>query len=127
MRKPTVLIAEDDPILREQCLRPTLEPLFDVIDAVDDGNSAVASARRHKPKVVLLDISLPGLRGFAAARKILAANPQIKIVFVSNYEDQTYVEEAIRLGASGYVPKSRAFRDLVKAIEAALAGSFYQP
>lgn len=127
MSKPTVLIAEDDAIIRDGCLRTVLEPAFEIVAAVDDGEAAVASAEEHKPDIILMDVSLPVLRGFAAARQILASHPEIKVVFVSNYSEPAYLEEAQRIGASGYVLKNRAFRELPEAIQTALAGQFYRP
>ena len=125
MSKPTVVIAEDDFAIREGCLSLTLEPDFEIVAAVDDGKAAVAAVEEHKPDVVLLDVSLPVMRGFDAARKILSSHPDIKVLFVSNYADKAYLDEAMRIGASGYVLKSRAFSELVPAIKTALSGRFY--
>jgi DNA-binding NarL/FixJ family response regulator len=127
MKKPTVVIAEDDAVIREGCLCATLEPFFEIVAAVDNGEAAVASVERHKPDIVLLDVSLPVLRGFDAARRILAKQPEIILLFVSNYSDRAYVEEASRIGAAGYVLKTRAFAELTDAIYRALAGEFYRP
>lgn len=127
MSKPTVVIAEDDAIIRDGCLRTILEPAFEIVALVDDGAAAVASAEEHNPDIVLMDVSLPVLRGFAAARKILAGNPEIKLLFVSNYSEPAYIEEAQHIGAAGYVLKNRAFRELPQAIQTALAGQFYRP
>ncbi len=127
MKKPTIVIAEDDVIIREICLERILNGSFDIVASVGDGEAAVTSTERYKPEVVLLDVSLPVLRGFDAARRILALDPQIKVLFVSNYMESAYVEEAYRMGASGYVLKSRAPYELLNAIQAALAGQFYRP
>ncbi|HEX4749507.1 MAG TPA: response regulator transcription factor [Bryobacteraceae bacterium] len=127
MRKPTVVIAEDDVVIREGCLRLTLEPFFEIVAAVEDGRAAVTSVEEQKPDVVLLDVSLPVLRGFDAAREILANHPDIKLLFVSNYAERAYVEAALEMGASGYVLKSRAFAELPDAIRTALSGEFYRP
>ena len=127
MKKPTVVIAEDDAIIREGCLFATLEPFFEIVAAVDNGEAAVASVEKHKPDIVLLDVSLPLLTGFDAARKILAKRPEIKLLFVSNYSDHAHVEEASRIGAAGYVLKSRAFSELIDAMNRALGGEFYRP
>lgn len=126
MNRPTVVLAEDDSLIREGCLVPALESEFEIVAAVDDGNAAVAAVAEHGPDVVLLDISLPGLRGFAAARQILACRPETKVLFVSNYNNPEYLEEALNMGASGYVLKSRAAAELLTAIRTALAGQFYR-
>lgn len=127
MSNPTVLIAEDDFLIFEGILRPLLVREFDIVAAVGDGLQAVAAAEEHRPEIVLLDISLPGLRGFDAARTILANQPQCKVLFVSNYMERAYVEAAEDMGASGYVLKSRVSGELIDAIRAALAGEFYWP
>lgn len=126
MIKPTVLIAEDDAIIRQGCLCAALEPFFDIVATVEDGKAAVASAESYKPDVVLLDVSLPVLRGFDAARQILASRPQTKVLFVSNYTEPAYMEQALQMGAAGYVLKTRAFTELVDAIKTALSGKFYR-
>lgn len=122
---PTVVIAEDDFIIREG-LKSLLEPRFTIVASVDDGRDAIMAAAEHNPAIVLLDISLPRVRGFEAARQILAANPHCKVLLVSNYGDPSYPGAAQELGASGYVLKSRAQSDLMPAIETALGGGFYK-
>jgi DNA-binding NarL/FixJ family response regulator len=126
MDKPTILIAEDDFIIREGMLKSLLEPHFTIVASVDNGRDAVAAAAADKPRIVLLDLSLPDIPGFDAARQILAANCDCKVLFVSNYAERVYPGAAKELGASGYVLKSRAVTDLLPAIEAALAERFYQ-
>jgi len=123
---PTVIIAEDDFVIREGMLKSLLEPQFTIVASVDSGQDAITAAAEHNPTIVLLDISLPEVAGFDAARQILADHPDCKVLFVSNYRDRGYVGNAKEMGASGYVLKWRAESDLVPAIEAALAGDFYQ-
>lgn len=125
MAKTTIVIAEDDFMIREGCLRLLLEPEFDIVAAVDEGKAVVASVQEHRPNVVLLDVSLPLIGGFEAARRIVSAQPDVKVIFVSNYADKAYMEEAMRIGASGYVLKSRAVTQLVPAIKTAISGQFY--
>jgi DNA-binding NarL/FixJ family response regulator len=127
MNRPTVLIVEDDFLIREGALRPPLEPHFEIVAEVGDGLAAIAAAEQHRPDIILLDVSLPGMRGFEVARKILAHPRGCKILFVSNYADRDYVERAKQIGANGYVLKSRAPAELLNAIRAALAGRFYWP
>jgi two-component system, NarL family, response regulator DesR len=122
----TILIAEDDFLIREGTLRSLLEPHFTIVASVDDGREAIEAASEYKPDVVLLDVSLPRVRGFEAARQILEAAPSCKVLFVSNYADPEYSETARELGAVGYVIKSRAAIELVPAIETVLTGHFFQ-
>ena len=123
--KPTVVIAEDDFVILEGALRPVVSPDFEIVRTVTDGEAAVAAAQELRPEVVLLDISLPRLRGFDAARKILAAQPECKVLFVSNYWDTEYIQAAKEIGAGGYVFKTRIRSELPAAIRTALAGDFY--
>jgi DNA-binding NarL/FixJ family response regulator len=102
-----------------------LHQQFEIVAEVGDGQAAVAAAETHKPDIILLDVSLPRLRGFDAARNIRANQPATKILFVSNYAEKAYAEEAERLGASGYVLKSRAVTQLLPAVKMALSGQFY--
>jgi len=127
MKKLKILIAEDDFLILEGSLRPLLEKEFEIVAAVGDGFEAVAAAEEHKPEIALLDMSLPGLPGFDAARRILATQPDCKVLFVSCYSERAYIDGAKELGASGYVNKSRIVTELVKAIRTAQAGEFYSP
>lgn len=125
--KPRILIAEDDFLIVEGCLRPALARDFEVVGVVGDGKEAVAEAERLRPDLALLDVSLPGLRGFDAARQILAVQPECKVLFVSNYSDAAYIQAAREMGAGGYVFKNRVLGELAPAIRIALMGKFYEP
>ena len=122
--RPTVVIAEDDFVIGE-ALRLIVEREFDVLAVVEDGLAALEAAAQRRPSIMLLDISLPLLRGFDAARAIRKQHPGIKLIFVSNYSERAYVEEARAIGASGYVLKNRAAEELPAAIRTALAGEFF--
>ena len=93
-----------------------------VICEVADGAEAVRKARELQPELILLDIGLPSLNGIEAARQIRNLSPNSKILFVSENRYSDIVEEALRLGALGYVVKSDAARDLLPAVEAVLQG-----
>jgi DNA-binding NarL/FixJ family response regulator len=125
--KPRVLIAEDDFLIAEGCLRPAVAREFEVVAVIGDGKEAVAAAALFQPDIVLLDVSLPTLRGFDAARLILADQPNCKVLFVSNYWDAAYIQAAREMGAGGYVFKSRILTEVAPAISTALAGRFYEP
>lgn len=125
--KTRVLIAEDDFIILEGSLRPIVSREFEVVAAVGDGQEAVAAAERLRPDVALLDVSLPRLGGFDVARKILAGQPECKVLFVSNYRDAAYIQAAREMGAGGYVFKSQVLSELIPAIRIALVAGFYEP
>ena len=125
-QKPTLVIADDNFPIVEGSLRPLLEADFDIVATVHDGSAAVLAAEEYSPSLMLLDVSLPVLRGFDAARAILSRHPEVKVLFVSNYAERAYADEARRIGASGYVLKNRVASELVDAIGIALSGGFYQ-
>src|SRR3954469_8239513 len=124
--RTSVLIAEDNFLIREGLLEPLLVDQYDIVASGDDGMGAVAAAAQHRPAVALLDVSLPSARGFEIAHKILSNDPACKVVFVTNYAEAAYVQAAQDMGAAGYVLKSRAAAELIPAIESALAGTFYR-
>ena len=96
--------------------------LFEIVGEASDGLMAVQLAGQMQPTIVLLDIGLPGLDGIKAGAGIRRAAPDAKIVFVSQQFDPDIIRAAFQLGAWGYVLKSDAARELVKAINAVLGG-----
>lgn len=127
MAKARILIADD----HEAMLKRTEDLLrseFDVIATARDGESAVRLAVAENPDIVVLDISMPGQGGFAAAQAVVGADLAAKIVFLTVHEDQDMVDEALALGALGYVTKPRINTDLINAVHQALAGrTFVSP
>jgi DNA-binding NarL/FixJ family response regulator len=122
--QPTVLLADDHEIVVEG-LRRTLESEFEVIGAVTDGLTLVTASQELKPDVIVIDISMPLMNGIEAARQIQKAGLTSKIVFLSMHPDVVYVSEAFRAGGSGYVLKSSAGIEIVKAIRQVLQGGIY--
>jgi DNA-binding NarL/FixJ family response regulator len=94
-----------------------------VICEVSDGPEAVRKAGELKPDLILLDIGLPSLNGIEVARQIRTLVPESKIIFLTQESSAEAVQEALRLGASGYVHKLKAGKDLFAAIEAAISGN----
>lgn len=95
-------------------------PEWHIVCEVSDGFEAVIKAQEHKPDIILMDIGLPGLNGIQAARQISKVAPSSKILFLSAFDSQEVVEEALNTGASGYVAKLDAASELVVAVEAIL-------
>jgi len=124
MKRPRVLLADDHTLVLDG-LRKILEPECEVVGAVEDGRSLLTAARQLKPDIILLDISMPLLNGVEAARRLRAAAPDAKVIFVTMHADATYVAGAFRAGASGYVLKRCASAELLKAINQVLAGRAY--
>lgn len=95
---------------------------FEIVGEASDGLMAVQLAEQMQPTVVLLDIGLPGLDGIKAGAGIRRVAPDAKIVFVSQEFDPDIIRAALQLGAWGYVLKSDAARELVKAINTVVGG-----
>jgi DNA-binding NarL/FixJ family response regulator len=105
----TVLLADDHRIVREGLLALLKqEPDIHVIGEAENGRQAVDLARTLTPAVVLMDISMPLLNGLEATRQILRATPAIRVIFLSAHDEDAYVEQAMAMGAAGYLIKLTA-------------------
>ena len=124
MSKPRILLADDHMLILDG-LRNLLERHYDLVGTVQDGQSVVNAARRLQPDLVLMDVAMPVLNGLQAGHRLREQLPTIKLLYVSMYGDAPYVEEALRIGASGYVLKRSGWEELSRAIEAVLAGKQY--
>jgi DNA-binding NarL/FixJ family response regulator len=120
-----VLLADDHRILRE-ALRMVLAAECDVVAEASTGEQAVELTTRLKPHVVVIDISMPGIGGLAAARQIRIKVPACKVVVLSQYEDEEYVLEAFgEARVAGYVVKTDAGTALLEAVRAVHQGRRY--
>jgi DNA-binding NarL/FixJ family response regulator len=120
-----VLLADDHTIVR-QGLRLLLQREgFEVVGEAENGAEAVRLATETVPDVVVLDYGMPLMNGLAAAREIMAVCPRAKLILLTMHADDRYVLEAVRLGVKGYVVKSQAPTDLVRAINEVLNGMMY--
>ena len=121
-----VLIVDDHPLMRAG-IRTLLErtmPQADVIEAVD-GLEATERAASQAPDVVLMDISMPGLNGVEAARRVMAIAPTSKVIMLSMHQDEQRVVQSIRAGASGYLMKDAAVAEVAIAIDSVLRGETF--
>ena len=117
------MVVEDFlPFRRFVCSQLEERPEMQVVCEVSDGLVAVHKAQELKPDLILFDIGLPTLDGLEAARRILGITPEMKILFSSQQTSPDFVQEAMGLGAWGYVFKTYAERDLLPAIDAVLSG-----
>jgi DNA-binding NarL/FixJ family response regulator len=124
MSKPRILLADDHMLVLDG-LRHLLERHYDLVGIVPDGHSVVPAARRLQPDLVLMDVAMPVLNGLQAGQRLREQLPHVKLLYVSMYGNTPYVEEALRIGASGYVLKRSGWDELSRAIEAVLAGKQY--
>jgi len=121
-----ILLADDHKIMREG-LRSLLEkkPDMEVVAEADDGRKTLQFARRLRPDVVVMDVSMPDMNGMEATRRITAELSGIKVVALSIHSDRRFVAGMLSAGASGYLLKDCAFEELENAIRAAVVNRTY--
>jgi DNA-binding NarL/FixJ family response regulator len=121
-----VLVVEDfEPFRSFVCSALNQKPELEVVCQLGNGLAAVQKAEELNPDLILLDIGLPGLNGIEAGRQIRKLVPNAKIIYLTQESAEDVVQEALRLGALGYVVKTRAGSDLMPAVEAVLQGKEY--
>ena len=121
-----ILIADDHAVVAEG-LKHLVEAQSDlrVVATVGDGREAVRVAKETEPDVVLMDLSMPELNGADATRAIIDARPECRVIVLSMYAEREYVRRALKAGATGYVVKRSAAKELVEAIRAVQSGQRY--
>ncbi len=124
MTRPRLLLADDHTLLLDG-IRMLLEPEFELVGCVEDGQALLTAAMDSKPDVILLDISMPVLNGIDAAHQLRKMLPSAKLIFVTMHGDADFVTEAFRAGAAGYVLKRSAATELLTAIREVLKGNHY--
>jgi len=124
-----VIVCDDQAIIRdglEMLLK--LEKDIEVVGQAQDGAEAVAMVEKAQPDLVLMDLKMPGLNGIEATRQIRANYPQVKVLVLTTYDDDEWVFDAIRAGASGYLLKDTPREEVIKAVRGTAAGkSFIDP
>jgi len=124
MGAPRILIADDHRLLCE-ALTKLLEPHCEVLGSVADGRALLAAAKKLQPELVVLDIGMPLLNGLDAARQLRQMLPDCKIIFLTMNEDPDLAQEALGIGASGYLLKNSATTELLQAIRLVQQGRTY--
>jgi DNA-binding NarL/FixJ family response regulator len=129
MRKIRVLLADDHTVVR-QGLRALLaaEDDIEIIGEAENGRQALQLVKKLLPDVVVMDIAMPVLNGVEATRQITRYVPSVKVLVLSTYSNDEYVEQLTEAGAAGYLVKQTAANDLLKAIREAFKGNaFFSP
>ena len=121
MTRTRVLLADDHAMTMRRW-RALLEPQFEIVGTVTDGQALVEAAARLRPDVIVADVVMPKLNGIDAAAQIIQRHPAARIVFATVHADRTMLRKGLAAGAFGYVLKVRVGEDLVPAIVAALRG-----
>ncbi len=119
-----ILIADDQELIR-QSLMIILDnvPDFEVVDCVADGVEVLASVKQEKPDVILMDIRMPKMDGVVCTQRIKELYPEIKIIILTTFDDDEYVFNALKFGASGYLLKGISMKELSEAIRKVYNGT----
>jgi response regulator NasT len=118
--RPTrILVVDDDRLVLATVVAGLRQAGFEVLEA-DNGDDAILLARNHRPRLAILDMRMQGKSGMDVAR-YLASNTSTGFIFLSAFGDQSIVDESVRLGALGYLVKPIDIRQIVPAVNAALA------
>jgi len=123
-RRATVLLADDHAILVEG-LVSLLQREFSLMGSVPDGSRLIDAARQLRPDVIVTDVAMPGLSGLEALRRLKLDDNPAKVIFLTMHAEAQLAAEALRAGASGFVVKHSAGKELIDAIHAALRGDTY--
>lgn len=124
MTAARVMLADDHTILVE-AFRKLLEPHYEIVGTVADGRALVEVAPQLKPDVIVVDIGMPLMNGLEAGLRLKDLMPSTKLIFLTMNEDPDLAAEAMRRGASGYLLKSSAASELIRAIQMAMKGKTY--
>ena len=121
-----ILLADDHTIVRRGIVRIIgEEPDMEVVGEVGDGLQAVEEALRLRPDVILMDIGMPRLSGVEAARQITQADPRIRVLMLTIYDQDSFLFQALQAGASGYLLKGADVDELTEAVRTVYAGEVF--
>jgi DNA-binding NarL/FixJ family response regulator len=124
--KVSVLLVDDHTLVR-QGLRKILsaDPEIEIVGEAGDGQSAIESARRLRPSVVVMDIGLPGMNGIEATAAITKSAEGVNVLILSMHADELYVSQGLKAGAHGYLLKDSEDLDLIEGIKSVARGGLY--
>ena len=125
-KKTTIVLVDDHAVVRAGVRRLLeQEPLFEVICEAESGEKAYQIFGELKPDVMVMDLSMPGMGGLESIRRILMRYEKAKILVLSMHEDLSFANQALKLGAKGYLTKNTLADDLVKSIETVTQGDVF--
>lgn len=122
--KPKLLIADDHTLFNEG-IKQLISDYYYVVGQVFDGKEVLLAIQITQPDVILLDINLPSINGFDLAKEIKQSFSWLKIIFLSMYTESRFIERAKQLQVHGYLLKNSRKEELVKGVDAVLAGEIY--
>ena len=122
----SILVVDDHALVREMLAsRLAAEDYLSVVGTAGDAAAAVGIALEHRPDVVLMDVDMPGLSAFEAARAIRNKLPRTRVLFVSGYLNDSYIEGALAIEAAGYISKSEPIEAIIHAVHSVSRGGVY--
>lgn len=121
----TRIILVDDHRLLLDAIKNLVEPEFEVVGTFEDSRSLLEMAPGLRPDIVVLDIGMPGMSGITAGEELKKLLPKTKLIFLTMCHDMDTAAEAFRLGASGYILKNAAGKELIGAIREVVRGGYY--
>jgi DNA-binding NarL/FixJ family response regulator len=119
----TVVVADDHPLHRHRLVDLLRRDGIEVLADVPNGAAAIEAALRHRPDVVVMDLNMPGVSGLEATRRLVAADPGVRVLVLTVSAQEEDVAEALTAGAAGYVLKDAPVEEIVAAVRAAAAGT----
>jgi DNA-binding NarL/FixJ family response regulator len=124
MTRPRIILADDHTLVLD-ALKNLIEAEFDVVGTFSDGMSLIEGAAELKPNVIVLDVGMPKMNGLNAGERLKQTMPLVKLVYLTMNQDPDIAGEAFRLGASAYVLKNSAAKELLQAIREVVRGGYY--
>ncbi|MGH8928429.1 MAG: response regulator [Acidimicrobiia bacterium] len=122
MKSATVLVVDDAPLFQAGLSAALKDQGFEVVATASDAMAAIAETRRHKPRLVVLDVLMPGISGLEVVDKIIDVSPETRVVLLTSSESEEDLLTAIKAGASGYIVKDTSFPKLVAAMRDVVDG-----
>src|SRR5712691_4104779 len=124
--KTTIVLADDHDLVSKSIVALLRGiPGFDVIGECDNGRDLVSMVERLRPNVAIVDLAMPGMNGVEAARRIRDVSRSTRVIILTGYTDERYVQETLQAGVVGYIVKSGATIDLIRAIREGTPGNAY--
>lgn len=121
-----IVVADDHTLVRQSVVKALrTEPGIEVVGEAADGAAALLAVERFAPDLLVLDIAMPGMDGLSLAERLRVDHPRIRVLFLSMYDDDSSLQRAVALGASGFVSKSASIEELLEALRAVCGGGSY--
>ena len=121
-----IVVADDHTLVRQSVVKALrTEPDVEVVGEAADGAAALIAVERHLPDLLVLDIAMPGMDGLTLAERLRVSHPTIRVLLLSMHDDDTSLQRAVALGASGFVSKSASIEELLEALRAVRDGGSY--